>query len=151
MKRLTILIVLCCPLSLSAQDLSRHIDVHFFPHVLTSEDTLRVGPAGRTLDISEPTMLIWVDLFPDMFFAHKTAYILISKHRIRIDIDSYPDPIGNDRGLAYRGIGVVRRLDATVPIPSDPARVNHRGAITQVDPGLGVVLDLISPEDVGRG
>ena len=84
MKRLCILVLLLLPVSLSAQDWGRNIDVHFFPHLLEPGDTLRIGPSGRELGISEPTMLIWVDLFPDMFFAHKTAYILISKNRIRI-------------------------------------------------------------------
>lgn len=84
MKRPCIFVLMLLPLSLSAQGWERNIDIHFFPHILDSGDMLQIGPEGRALHISEPTLLIWVDLFPDMFFAHKTAYILISKNRIRI-------------------------------------------------------------------
>jgi hypothetical protein len=84
MKKLFILVGILLPLSLLAQDWDRNVDVHFFPHIITPGDTLQIGPWGRALGISESTLLIWVDLFPDMFFAHKTAYILIAKNRIRI-------------------------------------------------------------------
>jgi len=84
MKRLSILILILFPLSLLSQGDNNHINVHFYPHILTPQDTLRVGPDGKKLDISEDTLLVWVDLFPGMFFTHKTAYILISKKRVRI-------------------------------------------------------------------
>jgi len=84
MKRLSILVLILFPLSLLSQGYDNHINVHFYPHVITPQDTLQIGPDGKKLDISEDTLLVWVDLFPELFFVHKTAYILISKDRIRI-------------------------------------------------------------------
>jgi hypothetical protein len=62
----------------------QHIDVHFYPHALSPEDSLQDGPFGRKFNIREDTFLIWVDLFPGMFFAHETAYILVSQENVRI-------------------------------------------------------------------
>ena len=84
MKKLSIFVLILFPLTLFAQGYDDHINVHFYPHILTPEDILQVGPDGKKIDISEETLLVWVDLFPDLFFVHKTAYILISKNRIRI-------------------------------------------------------------------
>ena len=88
MKKLIIIIIvlfiLFTLLSFS-QVRDHYIDVHFYPHSLTPEDSLQDGPFGKFFDIREDTFLIWVDLFPGMFFAHKTAYILISKGDIRIE------------------------------------------------------------------
>ncbi len=84
MKRLGILILIFFPLSLLSQGYNNYINVHFYPHIITPQDTLQIGPDGKKLDISEDTLLIWVDLFPGMFFTHETTYILISKNRIRI-------------------------------------------------------------------
>lgn len=85
MKRLSIIILILFPLSLFSQGWNNHIKVHFYPHSLSPQDSLRDGPDGKKLDISEDTFLIWVDLFPDMFFAHETVYILISKEIVRIE------------------------------------------------------------------
>lgn len=84
MKKLIVIILILFPLLLLAQEQDRHINVHFYPHIITPQDTLQVDPDGKKLDISEDTLLIWVDFFPDMFFAHKTTFILVSKKRIRI-------------------------------------------------------------------
>ena len=84
MKKFAAVVFTLLALTLSARASGREIDVHFFPHILDAGDLLQIGPEGRALHIPEPTLLVWVDLFPDMFFAHKTAYILISRNRIRI-------------------------------------------------------------------
>jgi hypothetical protein len=61
------------------------VAVHVFPHELTSLDRLQDGPYERLFRIHDNSMLIWVDLLPGAFFAHPTAYILISKHNIRVE------------------------------------------------------------------
>lgn len=85
MKRLSIIILILFPLSLFSQGWNNHINVHFYPHSLSPQDSLLDGPDGKKLDISEDTFLIWVDLFPNMFFAHETVYILISKENVQIE------------------------------------------------------------------
>jgi hypothetical protein len=83
MKRLSMIFIILFPLLLYSQRLDNSINVHFYPHSLSPLDNLLDGPNGKKLDISEDTFLIWIDLFPDMFFAHDTIYILISQKNIR--------------------------------------------------------------------
>ena len=91
MKKFCIIIIVLFPLVLVSQEWDPHIDVHLYPHSLSPQDTLQDGPFGKKLDILEDTFLIWVDLFPGMFFAHETAYILISKDNVRIEAgDMWP-------------------------------------------------------------
>ena len=85
MKKFCIIIIVLFPLSLFSQGWNQHIDVHLYPHSLSPQDSLQDGPYGKKLDIQEDAFFIWVDLFPGMFFTHKTAYILISKENVRIE------------------------------------------------------------------
>jgi hypothetical protein len=85
MKKIIFAAILLFPLSLFSQDVERDISVHFYPHSVSPKDSLQDGPFGKRLDIHEETFLIWVDLFPGMFFTHETDYILISKGSIRIE------------------------------------------------------------------
>ena len=85
MKRLSIILLILFPLSLLAQEWDNHFNVHFYPHSLLPQDSLRDGPHGKKLDISEDTFLVWVDLFPGMFFAHDTVYILITWENVRVE------------------------------------------------------------------
>lgn len=80
-----IIIIVLFPLLSFSQVRDHPIDVHFYPHSISPQDNLQDGPFGKKLDIREDTFLIWVDLFPGMFFTHKTAYILISKGNIQIE------------------------------------------------------------------
>jgi hypothetical protein len=84
MKKLCFAILLLFPLSVFSQGLDQHINIHFYPHPLSPQDCLQDGPYGEQLDISDDQFLVWVDLFPGMFFCHETAYILISKENVRI-------------------------------------------------------------------
>jgi len=84
MKKLCFAILLLFPLSVLSRGLDQHINVHFFPHPLSPQDCLQDGPYGEELDISDDQFLVWVDLFPGMFFSHETAYILISQENVRI-------------------------------------------------------------------
>ena len=85
MRKFCFVMIVLFPLVSFSQVRDHHIDVHFYPHSLTPQDSLQDGPHGKYFDIWEDTFLIWVDLFPGMFFTHKTAYILISNGNIRIE------------------------------------------------------------------
>ena len=84
MKKFLVIVLILFPISLNSQVPDRYINVHFYPHALSPQDSLQDGPHGKKFNISEDVFLIWVDLFPDMFFAHKTAYIFITKDNVRI-------------------------------------------------------------------
>jgi hypothetical protein len=85
MKKLCLMIILLFPLLSFSQEGEMYINVHFYPHSLSPQDILLDGPFGKNLDIRDDTFLIWVDLFPGMFFTHQTAYILISKENVRVE------------------------------------------------------------------
>ncbi len=76
------------------------IAVHILPYELDSRDRLQDGPRERLFRIQNNSMLIWVDLLPGAFFAHPTAYILISKQDIRIE-DGIWWPELNGRPILY--------------------------------------------------
>jgi len=61
------------------------IAVHVYPHELTSHDRLQDGPQERLFRIHGNSLLIWVDRLPGAFFAHPTAYVLISKQSVRVE------------------------------------------------------------------
>jgi hypothetical protein len=100
MKKFCIIIIVLFPLSLFSQESDPHIYVHFYPHSITPQDSLQDGPYGKNLDIREDTFFIWADLFPGMFFTHKTAYILISKENIRIERGDWW-PVLNGKTILY--------------------------------------------------
>jgi hypothetical protein len=85
MKRFVMFIIVLFPLVLFPQVRDNPPEVHFYPHSLIPQDYLLDGPFGKKLDIRQDTFLIWVDLFPGMFFSHQTAYVLISQEDIRIE------------------------------------------------------------------
>ncbi|MGB2906764.1 MAG: hypothetical protein WBB73_06675 [Candidatus Aminicenantaceae bacterium] len=61
------------------------ISVHVYPHELTSRDRLQDGPLERLFRIHDNSLFIWVDRLPGAFFAHPTAYILISKQDVQVE------------------------------------------------------------------
>lgn len=85
MRKITVAVIFLFPLLLFSQGVENDISVHFYPHAVSPQDTLQDGPFGKELDIHDETFLIWVDLFPGMFFTHDTAYIMISEGGIRIE------------------------------------------------------------------
>jgi hypothetical protein len=85
MKRASVIILILLPLVLFSQGLDNYINVHFYPHSLSPQDILRDGPDGKKFYIQEETFLIWVDLYPGLFFVHDTAYIFITKDNVRIE------------------------------------------------------------------
>ncbi|MEA3276239.1 MAG: hypothetical protein U9Q81_13305 [Pseudomonadota bacterium] len=56
--------------------LTEGVMVYAYPHVLTPSDELFDG--DTPIPLTETTLLYWVDLLPSAFFAHPTAYILIT-------------------------------------------------------------------------
>jgi hypothetical protein len=95
-KKATILLCilfLCTPVFLGAQETSISVQpgdmygdycqVYFYPHVLNQKDQLQDGPNKRLIPIEGNTLLVWVNLEPEMDFLHPTLYILISKQEIR--------------------------------------------------------------------
>lgn len=103
MKKLCVFIFLVFPLFLFSQEESQHINVHFYPHAFSPQDVLQDGPYGKNLDIREDTFLVWVDLFPGMFFTHQTAYILISKENIRMERGEWW-PVHNGKMILHNEI-----------------------------------------------
>ncbi len=57
-------------------ELSEGVMVYAYPYVLTPSDELFDG--DTRIPIPDTTLFYWVDLYPSAFFAHPTAYILIS-------------------------------------------------------------------------
>ena len=74
------------------------INVYFFHHHISPEDSLRDGPQGVPFNIRENTFFIWVDLMPLADFAHPTQYILISPDGVRLE-DGMWFPFLNDVGI----------------------------------------------------
>jgi hypothetical protein len=94
---------LVSPFSLTGQDASGalgEILVHMYPVTLSDGDVLADGPQGRRARIRHDTMLIWVDLHPDMRFAHPTLYVLIYGRMTRI-IQGEWWPVLNGRQILY--------------------------------------------------
>jgi hypothetical protein len=85
MKKLCATIFFFFPMLLYSQEANQHILVHFYPHSLSPQDVLQDGPGGKKLDIREDTFLVWVDLYPGLFFTHETSYLFISKEGVRIE------------------------------------------------------------------
>lgn len=104
MRKFCFIVIVLFPLSLFSQVRDQHIAVHFYPHSLSPQDNLQDGPFGKKIDIQEDTFLIWVDLFPGLFFAHKTAYILISRGNIRIERGDWW-PVLNGKMILYNENG----------------------------------------------
>jgi hypothetical protein len=59
-------------------------NVYAFPRELTPKDKLVDGSDAVPFKITGNTLLIWVDLHPDMKFTHPTEYILIAPEEINV-------------------------------------------------------------------
>ena len=100
MKKFVIIILFLFPSTLFCQTRDDHINVHFYPHALSIHDILQDGSIGEKMEIKEDLFLIWVDLFPNMRFTHKTAYIFISKDNVRIKRGNWW-PVLNGKTILY--------------------------------------------------
>lgn len=86
--------------TLNSKHLDGDINVHIYPTLLTPEDELLDGPSERLFRIKDKTLLIWVDLHPDMRYVHPTKYILISAKGIDF-IDGDWWPVLNGKSILY--------------------------------------------------
>lgn len=76
------------------------IAVHVYPHELTSQDRLTDGPDEQLFKLEDNCLLVWVDLLPAAFFAHPTAYIIVSEEEIQVKHGQWW-PILNGRRVLY--------------------------------------------------
>jgi hypothetical protein len=65
----------CFPMAVD-EGVTEGVMVYAYPHVLTPSDELFDG--DTRIPVTDTTLLVWVDLYPSAFFAHPTAYILIT-------------------------------------------------------------------------
>jgi hypothetical protein len=95
---------LLSPFELPLVSANRFIDekiiIHIYPHELTSQDRLIDGPTDRLFRKEDNCLLVWVDLLPEAFFAHPTAYIMISRESIRADHGNWW-PVLNGKRILY--------------------------------------------------
>ena len=97
------------PLISAAEFIDERIDIHVYPHELTSEDQLSDGPLEKLFKLDDKCLLVWVDFLPGAFFAHPTAYVMISKENIRVEYGNWW-PTLNGKTILYgqqNKIGIV--------------------------------------------
>lgn len=58
--------------------------VHIHPDVLTGDDALSDGDGKKSITITSPTTLVWIDRMPGARFEHPTEYVLISAKETRV-------------------------------------------------------------------
>jgi hypothetical protein len=129
MKKFFVILLIIFPLWLFSQERDQYINVHFYPHSLSPQDILQDGPHGNKLDIQEDTFLVWVDLFPDMFFAHETAYILISKESIRIERGNWWPVLNNKMILHNEHSKYALISPFELPLVSEDGYIDQKIAI----------------------
>lgn len=102
MRKLILILVFTAfiPSVLISQIETPAIKAYFYPHLINGQDTLLDGPEGKKIHLNKNTALIWVDLAPDLFFSHKTLYILISQEKIRIKNGKWW-PVLNGKKILY--------------------------------------------------
>ena len=88
------------PLLSESGTIGDKIEIHVYPHELTSSDWLADGQDGPMYLSGDNCLLLWADFMPGAFFAHATAYILISRENIRIEHGSWW-PILNGKRILY--------------------------------------------------
>ena len=65
--------------------LEHKIKIHIHPLPLHADDVLTDGSFEKAMLLEDDTLLIWVDMLPEAFFTHPTAYILISRGGTRME------------------------------------------------------------------
>ena len=90
----------CWGLANSAEAQQPAARIFAYSHVLQDGDRLQDGPHGTEIDFDGETLLFWVDQGPGLFFAHPTAYILISSVDVRVERGSWW-PVLNGRTILY--------------------------------------------------
>jgi hypothetical protein len=63
---------------------NRPIEIFIYPALLGPGESVRDDHDGQTVQITEPTMLVWIDLAPGHRFAHPTCTVLISESQVNV-------------------------------------------------------------------
>jgi hypothetical protein len=95
-----------------------YCNVFFYPHELEQTDILQDGPYGPPLGITGKTMLVWVDMEPEMRFTHPTYYILITPDTIRIEKGDWW-PVLNGRKILIQENHTYALLSPSILGPGD--------------------------------
>ena len=80
--------------------MGKQIKIHIHPNPLMPGDNLTDGEEGKEFEISESTLLIWIDLIPGAKFAHPTTYILISSQETKVE-QGRKWPVLNGKKILY--------------------------------------------------
>lgn len=63
----------------------RFVEVHICPSLLHPDEPLRWGGGNdEKITVTEPSILAWVDLEPEMRFAHRTCAVLIGAKKVQV-------------------------------------------------------------------
>jgi hypothetical protein len=63
---------------------SRPIEIFIYPALLGPGESVRDGHDGQPVQMTEPTMLVWIDLAPGHRFAHPTCTLLIGESQVEV-------------------------------------------------------------------
>lgn len=63
---------------------NRPIEIFIYPALLAAGETVRDGHHGQAVQISEPTLLVWLDLAPGHRYPHPTCTLLIGETHIDV-------------------------------------------------------------------
>lgn len=97
------------------------INCYFYPDELTPKDVLADGDNGNTIDIADTTRLVWVDLRPNMKFAHPTVYVFISASGVKMWKGEWW-PVLNGNRILYgisEPIAIQLPLEIELPTPGE--------------------------------
>jgi hypothetical protein len=98
--RAILLVVAAALLAVPAVGQEPAVEVFFYPHLLTVDDRLQDGRDREAFALDGDTFLMWVDLGPGLFYTHPTAYVLISRHGVRVEPGGWW-PVLNGRAILY--------------------------------------------------
>lgn len=86
--------------------LEHKIKIHIHPLPLHADDVLTDGSFEKAMRLEDDTLLIWVDMLPEAFFTHPTAYVLISRGGTRMEKGGWW-PHLNGRSILYGDVNSV--------------------------------------------
>lgn len=92
---------------------NRPIEIFMYPALLGPGESVRDGHHGQPVQITEPTMLVWIDLAPGHRFAHPTCTLLISASQVDVHPGSWWAVIDDDIGFP---VGFEALPDVVFPV-----------------------------------
>lgn len=88
------------------RSLEHRIKIHIHPIPLHADDVLTDGAFEKSMLLEDDTLLIWVDMLPEAFFTHPTAYILISRGGTRMEKGGWWPQL-NGKSILYGEVNAV--------------------------------------------